>query len=170
MITEGHITFLCLLLHPLIMEGQVTVKPYCLYLGQIWAPTLVSRYSLNVEENIVQIQTLFRVLFMKCELIKSKLAWQVNLTNNEKFRTKSGKNWSSHNNHQPLNRNYHIKGENPWIGLLLLLYFQFESAWHLEVLKSILMLTLSQMVGGVGMFDCACCLEKLVEIQSWSIL
>ena len=74
MITEGHITFLCLLLHPLIMEGQVTVKPYCLYLGQIWAPTLVSRYSLNVEENIVQIQTLFRVLFMKCELIKSKLA------------------------------------------------------------------------------------------------
>ena len=109
---------------------------------------LVSRYSLNVEENVIQIQTLFRVLFMKCELIKSKLAWQVNLTNNEKFRTKSGKNWSSHNNHQPLNRNYHIKGENPWIGLLLFIYFQFEGAWHLEVLKSILMLTLSQMVGG----------------------
>ena len=38
---------------------------------------------------------LFRALFMKCELIKSELPWQLNLTNNEKFRTRARKNWSN---------------------------------------------------------------------------
>ena len=36
LITEGQDTFLLLLQHPLIREGQVTVKPYGLSVGQIW--------------------------------------------------------------------------------------------------------------------------------------
>ena len=42
---------------------------------------------------------MFRALFMKCELIKSKLPWQLNLTNNEKFRANSCKNWSGCSGH-----------------------------------------------------------------------
>ena len=51
-----------------------------------------------VERNPVFISQklrLFRALFMKCELIKSELPWQLNLTNNEKFRTRARKNWSN---------------------------------------------------------------------------
>ena len=38
LVMEGQVTFLLLLQHPLITEGQVTVKPYGLSVGQIWPP------------------------------------------------------------------------------------------------------------------------------------
>ena len=41
LITEGQVTLPFMLQHPLITEGQVKVKPYCLSLGQIWPHTLV---------------------------------------------------------------------------------------------------------------------------------
>ena len=41
LIMEGQVTFPFMLQHPLITEGQVKVKTYCLSLGQIWPHTLV---------------------------------------------------------------------------------------------------------------------------------
>ena len=46
---EGQVTFPFMLQNPLIREGEVTVKPYNLSLGQIWPHMLVEYKSFKLK-------------------------------------------------------------------------------------------------------------------------